>query len=360
MASITLNSITKRFGDVKAVNDVSLSISDKHFVTLLGPSGCGKTTTLRMIAGFMRPDEGEILVDDQLYSTSRTMLPPEKRQMGMVFQSYAVWPHMTLFENVAFGLRLLKLSDQEIRSRVARVLDRVGLTGMEKRYPNQLSGGQQQRVALARSVVVEPKILLLDEPLSNLDAKLRERMRTELKDLQRALGITFVYVTHDQSEALALSDRIAVFDHGRLLQYASPRDVYERPANRTVADFMGQVNLLEGHLASRNRDDASLAVVKVADGLALSASVASSVDVGSSVAIVVRPEDVQVTREHPGSVVNVLKATVRDSVFLGNTVDCRLSVDHQELRAQIEPGADLTSGEIVFVHIRPERCLALL
>jgi spermidine/putrescine ABC transporter ATP-binding subunit len=358
MATITLRNLTKRFGEVTAVDDVTLSVADSHFVTLLGPSGCGKTTTLRMLAGFTRPDGGEVRVDGELYSSPERALPPEKRQMGMVFQSYAVWPHLTVFENVAFGLRLQKLPAEEIRRRVHGVLDRVGLADLGARYPNQLSGGQQQRVALARSIVVEPKILLLDEPLSNLDAKLRERMRTELKDLQRALGITFVYVTHDQAEALALSDRIAVFDHGRVLQYASPREVYEHPANRVVAEFMGQVNLLDGEVVERAAEG-SAARVRVDEVLTLSATSRERLDIGQHVAVVIRPEDVVVTREHPGKPVNVLRAAVRDSVFLGNVVDCRLLVDGHELRAQVDRGAFLATGDQVYVHVQPDHCLAL-
>ncbi len=197
MAEIVIRSMDKYFGPHRVVHDLSLDVRDKEFVTLLGPSGCGKTTTLRLLAGFLKPERGEILADGRVLSSPQGVVPPEKRQMGMVFQSYALWPHMTVFENVAFGLKLKRLRSAEVRDRVERVMAMVGLTGLEDRPPAQLSGGQQQRVALARSLVTEPSILLLDEPLSNLDAKLRERMRMELKDLQRRTGITFVYVTHD-------------------------------------------------------------------------------------------------------------------------------------------------------------------
>jgi len=223
MAGIQIERVTKRFGAVAAVRDLSLEIRDREFVTLLGPSGCGKTTLLRLIAGFMAPDEGVIRVGPSTLSTPTGVVPPERRGMGMVFQNYAVWPHKTVAQNVAFGLEVRKVGRAEREARVARVLELVNLAGLDHRYPGQLSGGQQQRVALARSLVVEPGILLLDEPLSNLDAKLRERMRWELKELQRRTGITFVYVTHDQSEAMALSDRIAAMHAGEIMQLGAPR-----------------------------------------------------------------------------------------------------------------------------------------
>ena len=225
MAGITIRGLSKSFGanaEVAAVNDIDLEIKDNSFVTLLGPSGCGKTTTLRLIAGYIIPDRGTIEVDGRQLSSAGAVVPPESRGMGMVFQNYAVWPHKTVFENVVFGLKLRKVPAAEAKKKVEDTLAMVNLGGLGNRYPNELSGGQQQRVALARSLVVEPSILLLDEPLSNLDAKLREHMRSELKELQRRTGITFVYVTHDQAEALALSDQIAVMDNGRLQQFGTP------------------------------------------------------------------------------------------------------------------------------------------
>ncbi len=248
MASIAIKGLTKSFQAGKdapaAVADLDLDIKDNQFVTLLGPSGCGKTTTLRMIAGYIVPDAGTIHVNGRLISAPGGVVPPDQRGMGMVFQNYAVWPHKTVYENVVFGLKVRKTPAASAKQKVGDTLALVNLTGLEQRYPNELSGGQQQRVALARSLVVEPEILLLDEPLSNLDAKLREQMRVELKRLQRRTGITFVYVTHDQAEALALSDHVAVIHGGRLQQYGTPQDVYARPANRVVADFMGLVNLV--------------------------------------------------------------------------------------------------------------------
>src|SRR5437764_5731420 len=251
MAGITIRGLSKSFGanaDVAAVADVNIEIKDNSFVTLLGPSGCGKTTTLRLIAGYIVPDCGTIEINGRILSSPAGVVPAEARGMGMVFQNYAIWPHKSVFENVVFGLKLRKVPREDARKKVADTLALVNLAGLESRYPNELSGGQQQRVAFARSLVVEPDILLLDEPLSNLDAKLRERMRTELKELQRRTGITFVYVTHDQAEALALSDQIAVMSSGRVQQFGSPFEVYSRPQNRLVADFMGLVNLVPGTL----------------------------------------------------------------------------------------------------------------
>ena len=254
MSKIQIRDLSKRYegqgSELAAVSDLNLEIGDNQFITLLGPSGCGKTTTLRLIAGYMKPDVGTIHVDGRLLSSQDELVPPENRGMGMVFQNYAVWPHKTVFENVVFGLRIRKVPAAEARELVDKALNLVTLTGLATRYPNELSGGQQQRVALARSLVVEPKILLLDEPLSNLDAKLRERMRSELKQLQRRTGITFVYVTHDQAEALALSGRIAVIHGGRLQQFGTPYEVYSKPANKTVADFMGLVNIFLAKVSS--------------------------------------------------------------------------------------------------------------
>ena len=295
MAFIEIRDLDKAFGSFRALRDINLDIAEKEFVTFLGPSGCGKTTMLRILAGFLAPDRGTIHVGGRPLSSPVGIVPPEQRRMGMVFQNYAVWPHMTVFENVAFGLRIAKVDRRQVQERVAHVLDAVGLTGLERRHPGQLSGGQQQRVALARSLVVEPSILLLDEPLSNLDAKLRERMRVELKDLQRRMGLTFIYVTHDQAEAMALSDRIVVFNQGAVQQIGQPRQIYERPANLFVADFMGLVN----------RAPATL--IEQGDGVArvrigpheLRATIAQEAAVGPSVVtLVIRPEAIRLGEAH--------------------------------------------------------------
>jgi iron(III) transport system ATP-binding protein len=239
---IAVQNATKRFGAMAAANDVTLTVEEGELFTLLGPSGCGKTTLLRLIAGFYMPDEGEIRFDDRRVNE----MPPHERGIGMVFQNYALWPHMTVAQNVAYGLKLRKVPSGDVEQRVHAVLEKVKLGGLDQRYPGQLSGGQQQRVALARALVLNPEILLLDEPLSNLDAKIRIQVRAEIRKLQKELGITTIYVTHDQEEALTLSDRIAVFDKGRLLEVGPPKTLYETPKTRFVADFIGINNQIEG------------------------------------------------------------------------------------------------------------------
>jgi iron(III) transport system ATP-binding protein len=345
MAGIAIEHVTKRFGGVTAVRDLSLEIGDHEFVTLLGPSGCGKTTLLRLIAGFMAPDEGVIRVGSATLSTPTGVVPPERRGMGMVFQNYAVWPHKTVYQNVAFGLEVRKVGRAETQTRVGRVLELVNLGGLEQRYPSQLSGGQQQRVALARSLVVEPGILLLDEPLSNLDAKLRERMRWELKELQRRTGITFVYVTHDQSEAMALSDRIAVMHAGEIMQVGAPRAVYARPVNKIVADFMGLVNLITGRVVRAGGDEG---IVAVGGEHPISASLPPDVVAGQTVQVAIRPESLRLIPASatdssvPGRVVEV--------TFLGNIVDCHVTLeDGTRVRIQVEPGQTPEVGQRVGV-----------
>jgi iron(III) transport system ATP-binding protein len=347
VAGISLEGLTKRFGPLAAVDGVDLEIHDGEFVTLLGPSGCGKTTTLRLLAGFLVPDAGRILVDGEPYSSPQGCLPPERRQMGMVFQSYAVWPHRTVFENVAFGLVVRKRPRAEIRERVAAMLRLVGLEGLDDRYAAQLSGGQQQRVALARSLIVEPRILLLDEPLSNLDAKLRERMRAELKQLQRRTGITFVYVTHDQAEAMALSDRIAVFERGRVHQFAAPREVYERPADKVVADFMGLVNFVDATVEE--------GAVRLAGGVRLPMTLPAWARRGDRVWLAVRPEDVYLTagdRVAGGDLAGV----VRERTYLGNLVDYQVEASGLTLRVQAHHAALFEVGAPVGLRVDAERC----
>ncbi|MGH7309635.1 MAG: ABC transporter ATP-binding protein [Candidatus Rokuibacteriota bacterium] len=350
MAGIQIERVTKRFAAVTAVRSLDLEVRDREFVTLLGPSGCGKTTLLRLIAGFMAPDEGTIGVAGTTLSTPSAVVPPERRGMGMVFQNYAVWPHRTVYENVAFGLEVRKVARAETRARVARILELVNLAGLERRYPSELSGGQQQRVALARSLVVEPGILLLDEPLSNLDAKLRERMRWELKELQRRTGITFVYVTHDQSEAMALSDRIAVMHQGEVMQYGAPREVYTRPASKTVADFMGLVNLVAGRVLRAAGDDSLVTVGgNHAIGLALPGGLAE----GQAVQVAIRPESLRVaalaTGPGPDTPVSV-PGKVADVTFLGNVIDCHVTLDDgSRVRVQVDPTQTLEVGQRVGV-----------
>ena len=248
MSKLVLDNVSRRFGGITAVDSFSLALAHGEFVSLLGPSGCGKTTTLRMIAGFLPPSEGTIAMDGVVISSPGSSLPPEKRNMSMIFQSYAIWPNMTVGENVAFGLEVRRLPRAEIRSRVDRILDVVQMKHLGGRYPQELSGGQQQRVALARAIVVQPAVLLLDEPLSNLDANLREEMRYEIRRLHDEFRVTTVYVTHDQAEAMVTSDRIAVMNHGRVEQVDAPRALYGRPRTRFVAGFIGRTNFLDAHV----------------------------------------------------------------------------------------------------------------
>src|SRR5215468_7959309 len=309
MAGVTIKDLSKSYSaEAAAISDLDLVIRDNSFVTLLGPSGCGKTTTLRLIAGYMRPDTGSIHIGDKLMSSPDGVVPPEHRGMGMVFQNYAVWPHKSVYENVVFGLKLRNVPREKAKQQVAAALAQVNLSGLEDRLPSQLSGGQQQRVALARSLVVEPGILLLDEPLSNLDAKLRERMRTELKELQRRIGITFIYVTHDQAEAMALSDRIAVMHAGEIMQVGAPRAVYARPVNKIVADFMGLVNLISGRVVRAGSDGG---IVAVGGGHPIEAPLPPGSEAGQAVQVAIRPENLALIQTQaadgavPGRVVEV-------------------------------------------------------
>ena len=288
---------------VHAVNRVDLEIEAGKLVTLLGPSGCGKTTLLRMIAGFEEPTEGEMFFGDRRINE----IPPNRRDAAMVFQSYAIFPHLDVFENVAFGLRLKKMPRGEITERVTRVLQQTGLEGYARRSPNQLSGGQQQRVALARCIVIEPKVLLFDEPLSNLDAKLREQMRIEIRELQQRLCITSIYVTHDQIEAMSISDQIVVMNHGNVEQIGAPIDIYNRPANRFVADFIGKANFVSAKVMGEG-------VVEVT-GIQLETDT-HNLDVGATMTLVVRPEAVRMSRDH-----GEIAAVVRRAVFLGDVVE---------------------------------------
>lgn len=359
MAGITIKSLSKSYGDKKsqlyALRNLDLVIGDNKFVTLLGPSGCGKTTTLRLIAGYVTPTTGAIHVNDRLVSSPERVTPPELRGMGMVFQNYAVWPHKTVFENIAFGLKLRKLASTQVREKVDGALALVNLEGLGHRYPNELSGGQQQRVALARSLVVEPDILLLDEPLSNLDAKLRERMRVELKQLQRRTGITFIYVTHDQAEALALSDVIALMHGGRLQQYGSPFEIYTRPANRIVADFMGLVNFLPGRVNGRAE---GRAIVEVEGGLRIVASNGDSLEQDARVEIAVRPENIRLAPAAArGLTGGALTGVVRDQTFLGNICEYTIALHAGPvLRVQTHPLQLFAPGEIVSVEIDATQC----
>jgi iron(III) transport system ATP-binding protein len=328
-ARLRLVSVSKRFiraeHGAAAVADVSLTVEPGELLTLLGPSGCGKTTTLRMVAGFERPDTGQVLIDDQ----DVTGLMVYRRSIGFVFQNYALFPHLTVFENVAYGLRVQRLSEAVVRERVGRVLALVGLPGYERRFPNQLSGGEQQRVAVARAVVVEPRLLLFDEPLSNLDAKLRVQMREELSRLQRQLGITTVYVTHDQEEAMAISDRIAVMQAGRVAQVGTARDLYRAPRSVFVAQFIGRVNLLPARVVRAGPGAATVAlwrreVTVPADGAGA---------IGADVSLVLRPESVGLLAAGaaPPAGEIAVDGVVRSRTFLGEKVEYTVEVDGASL-----------------------------
>jgi iron(III) transport system ATP-binding protein len=310
---IDIENVTKRFGSMAAVSEVTLSIQEGELFTLLGPSGCGKTTLLRLIAGFYTPDEGEIRFDGQRVNE----VPPHERGIGMVFQAFALWPHMTVYENVAYGLKLRRLGHAEIEARVSAVFDKVRLQSFGGRYPGQLSGGQQQRVALARALVLNPKILLLDEPLSNLDAKVRVQVRQEIRKLQRELGITTMYVTHDQEEALTLSDRIAVFNQGKVFQVGPPKQLYERPANRFVADFIGINNLIDG-VVERVEPDKGRLWAKTAVG-ELSALLDERLRPGDRCVLCIRPENATVGGQ-PGADRNFVQGQITFAAYLGNSL----------------------------------------
>jgi len=345
--------------EVRAVDDISFGIARGRFLTLLGPSGCGKTTTLRCLAGLERPDGGRIVLDDTVVSDAGAgvFVPASERGIGMVFQSYAIWPHMTVFENVAFPLRVARArrcGRAEIERRVGEALDLVHLGGFAARPATALSGGQQQRLALARGIVHEPKILLLDEPLSNLDAKLREQMRIELKRLQARLGITTVYVTHDQSEALALSDEIAVFEAGRIAQRGSPQEIYRAPKSRFVADFIGSANFIAGEAGAPGRD--GLTAVATPHGAFL-CPFAGPVEPGTPVLIAARPEDLALTIRHPGADLNVMTGRIAYRVFLGELIDYIVEHGAGEIRVRAQPDCDFAVGEAVFVAVPPAKCV---
>ena len=354
---------------VKAAQDIHIDVPEGHFFTLLGPSGCGKTTTLRSIAGLERPKSGLISVNGvTVYSGAvakfgnrgSIFVPPNQRGFGMVFQSYAIWPHMDVFTNTAFPLQVgqKKFSRAEIEAKVMKVLAAVQLDHLRDREATKLSGGQQQRLALARALVMEPKLLLLDEPLSNLDAKLRELMRFELKRLQRELRITTVYVTHDQSEALALSHQVAVMNQGRIQQVGSPRDIYERPQNKFVADFVGTTNFVEGTVRAKG-EQADGYLIDCQLGLLHAVSV-EPVRVGDAVVLSIRPEDVELTEAQPANVqVNAWQALVDQKVFLGEAMDFQIKVGASRLLSRTHPSVRTSIGQPIWARIDPNKCVAM-
>jgi iron(III) transport system ATP-binding protein len=348
---------------VKAAQDVSFEVPDGALFTLLGPSGCGKTTTLRSIAGLERPRIGDIEVGGRVVFSSANgiFVAPNRRNFGMVFQSYAIWPHMNVFKNVAFPLEVRKArpSRKEIEEKVMRVLSAVQLAELADRDATKLSGGQQQRLALARALVMEPQLLLLDEPLSNLDAKLREKMRFELKRIQRELGLTTIYVTHDQGEALALSHEIAVMSEGQIVQIGSPRDIYERPLNRFVADFVGNTNFIDGTMVSAAAGNGRC---RVATPLGeLNVQCVENLATGAPVVVSVRPEDVELSESPlaPAEDDNLCRGTVNAKVFLGDYLDFQVKVGDSVLLARVHPSLRTPTGDPIHVRMRAEKCVAI-
>ena len=354
MANVSIRGLTKKFAEVAAVDDFHLEIGDGEFVSLLGPSGCGKTTTLRLLAGFLQPDGGEIRAGGEVISSPAHLVPPERRQMSMIFQSYAVWPHMTVAQNVAYGLKFKKLTKQEIEKKVTKLLGVVHLAELKDRYAAELSGGQQQRVALARALVVEPQILLMDEPLSNLDANLREEMRFEIRRLHEAFGITTLYVTHDQAEAMVISDRVAVLHRGRLAQVGRVADLFERPRTRFVAEFIGKTNLVDAVGEAPG--------VVARDGVRLRVG-GDPVPRGAAVALSIRPHTLVLVGEgEPASAAdNVLAGVVERATYLGDAVDYQVRIDASDLvlRVSAPPARRRQPGDRVRLAVPAEACVPL-
>ena len=351
MPNLTLDHVVKSYGRLRAVDDLSLEVQDGELLTLLGPSGCGKTTTLRAVSGFVALNGGRIYIGQR----NITDIPPERRGIGLVFQNYALWPHMTVFQNLAFGLQLKKMSKQIINKKVEESLGIVKLSGFEGRYPRQLSGGQQQRVALARALVLEPDILLLDEPLSNLDALLREQMRFEIAQIHKQAGITSIYVTHDQTEAMVISDRIAVMNQGRIVQIGKPTEIYSAPSSKFVAGFMGTTTFIHGKVAgvsgerSDVRTDFGLSII----GRGRELAPGDEVDVAirpENIKFLSGPEDRQAHRKE-----NVFEVQVTRASYVGELVDYQLDLKGSLLRAKGETSDPLAEGTVIRIHIEPEQ-----
>src|SRR6266542_1049170 len=356
MPGIVIKGLSKRYGDVAAVRGLDLQVKPGELVALLGPSGCGKTTTLRLVAGFLKPEAGEIWVGDRCLSSAASVIAPERRRMAMIFQSYALWPHMTVARNVAYGLRFNGVARAERDRRVRDMLRVVQLEGYGSRYPGELSGGQQQRVAVARALVVEPEILLLDEPLSNLDANLREKMRFEIRRLHENFGITTLYVTHDQAEAMVISDRVAVLQHGRVAQIGTAEELFDRPRTRFVAEFIGRTNLIDG-------------VAETADTVARGACrlrvAAGELRPGEAAAISIRPHQIElVPFPHPavsGDGDNVLRGTVLRASYLGDAVDYQVQLAEGDTVLRVAGPTPLRArpGESVSLRIPAAACIPL-
>ena len=331
MVSVRLENIEKYLSGIKIIDNVSLEVKDKEFFTIIGPSGCGKTTTLRIIAGLLRPDKGNVYFDNRLMND----VPPEKRNITMVFQNFALMPHMTVFDNIAFGLKMRGWSKEDIKRRVKEVVELLRIEGLENKKPHQLSGGQQQRVGVARALAPNPDVILFDEPLSNVDAVLREQLRFEIRDLMKKLGITSIYVTHDQAEALVVSDRLAIMNKGRIIQVGTPDEIYRRPVNTFVAGFLGIVNLVKGKVIGKTQEG-YYEFLTVGGAKILARE--SLIPVGSDGVAVIRPEHIQFTSTLEKY--NAFKGVITRKTFLGSTVDVRLRVENMgELRTFVKTGS---------------------
>lgn len=357
MPEVRISNLFKRFGRTVATDHINLRVNDKEFFTLLGPSGCGKTTCLRLLAGFIKPDEGEIYIGDRLVASAEKgiHLPPEKRRIGMVFQNYALWPHMKVIDNVMFGLKTKKVPREEAEERALNALDLVRLKEMSHRYPHELSGGQQQRVALARAIVIEPDVLLLDEPLSNLDARLRDTLRFELKDLHNKLGITTIYVTHDQAEAIVMSDTICAMFEGEIIQLSSPQELYEKPASRSVAEFMGMCNFIDGEVET----DSEGRKVVIPGNCKIGLEIPNGIGDGTLCCISIRPEDVHIYPATINKKENLLQGVVLSKVYTGRYMDYRVSVDDIIFRVHCSCDVNFSVGETVYLSLDSQKVTLL-
>ncbi|WP_152681178.1 ABC transporter ATP-binding protein [Neobacillus vireti] len=350
MTQVKINQVSKYFGDVLGVDNATIHIQEGEFFTLLGPSGCGKTTLLRTLAGFYRQEEGDIFFNDVCIND----LPTHNRNIGMVFQSYAIFPHMTVFENVAYGLKARKVKKQDIQTRVMEALEMVELAHLKDRQPSNMSGGQQQRIALARAIVIHPGLLLMDEPLSNLDAKLRLKMRSDIRELQKRLNITTIYVTHDQEEALAVSDRIAVLKNGKIQQIGKPHEIYLTPKNQFVSNFIGSTNFLSGKTSSSSAG--SMTDVEV-QGIRFATKLVKQYE--GNIIYSVRPEQIKVKREHNRYPGPFIKGRIREAVFLGEKVEYKVELAHSGDLIQVHEHAVpyhllMSEGEQVELYLNPE------
>ncbi|HZA53576.1 MAG TPA: ABC transporter ATP-binding protein [Candidatus Udaeobacter sp.] len=360
MATVLLDRLTKKFADTAAVEALDLEIADGEFVSLLGPSGCGKTTTLRLVAGFLQPDDGEIRVGGEVLSSRRVLVPPERRAMSMIFQSYAVWPHMTVFQNVIYGLKFKKLTKHEADQRANRFLRLVRLDPLKDRYPAELSGGQQQRVALARALVVEPQTLLMDEPLSNLDANLREEMRSEIRRLHEEIRITTIYVTHDQAEAMATSDRIAVLDRGRMVQVGRPAEIFDHPKTRFVAEFVGKTNIWSGRTGENNK-------VTVGQGLQIKVAAGPDANSRDETFVCLRPHNIILVpeeskaREMERQGYNLFAGAIQRHTYFGDAVDYTLQLPLHALTLRViaPPSQRYQNGEKIYALAHPDHCVVI-